>query len=147
MLETDIEHLLAPVIEDMGYILWGCEYMAQGKHSLLRVYIDRESGIGIEDCELVSREVSALLDVEDPISANYRLEISSPGIPRPLFYDWQYQRYAGHEVSLKLSKPLSGKRKITGTIISADNDGLQLQIGDEQQEIFISNIVKANLTV
>ncbi|GGI84138.1 ribosome maturation factor RimP [Legionella impletisoli] len=147
MLQNELEQLLAPVIEDMGYRFWGCEYLAQGKHSLLRIYIDHEDGIGIDDCERVSRQVSSLLDVEDPISGNYRLEISSPGIPRPLFYSWQYSMFAGQEVSIKLSKPVAGKRKFTGKIISAEDDVLRLQVGDDQQEFLISNIVKAYLTV
>jgi ribosome maturation factor RimP len=147
MLQDEIKELIEPVIEDMGYILWGCEYLPQGKHSLLRIYIDKDVGIGIEDCQKVSKQVSALLDVEDSISANYSLEISSPGMPRPLFYDWQYKQYVGQEVIIKLSKPVLGSRKYTGTILSIENDKLSLSIAEENHEFLISNIVKANLTV
>ncbi|KTD04549.1 ribosome maturation factor RimP [Fluoribacter gormanii] len=147
MIQEELEHLLAPTINDMGYELWGCEYLSQGKHSLLRIYIDKADGIGIEDCEAVSHQVSALLDVEDPISGNYSLEVSSPGIPRPLFKKWQYQRYIGHDVQIKTFKPIEGKRKLLGTIVSASDDVLVLKINNEDKELLFSNIVKASLTV
>lgn len=147
MIQDELEHLLAPTISDMGYELWGCEYLSQGRHSLLRIYIDKANGIGIEDCEAVSHQVSALLDVEDPISGNYSLEVSSPGIPRPLFKSWQYQRYIGHEAQVKTFKPMDGKRKLVGTIVSASDHTLVLNINNEDQELLFSNIVKANLTV
>ncbi|MFC3908909.1 ribosome maturation factor RimP [Legionella dresdenensis] len=146
MIKDDIQQLLMPVIADLGYELWGCEYLAQGKHSLLRVYIDHKDGIGIADCERVSRQISALLDVEDPIKGNYSLEISSPGIPRPLFYIEQYKRYLNSSVQLKLFKPLNGSRKITGIIDSVNDTTVVLLIGGEKQAIEFSQIVKANLT-
>ncbi|MDI9818925.1 MULTISPECIES: ribosome maturation factor RimP [unclassified Legionella] len=146
MIKSEIEELLKPLVEDLGYELWGCEYLAQGKHSLLRLYIDKDGGIGLEDCERVSRQVSALLDVEDPITGNYSLEISSPGIPRPLFSKEHYRRYTGHSVQLKLFKPISGSRKLSGIIVSVNEDSLVLKVGDEQLDIQLNQIVKANLT-
>lgn len=147
MIQDELEHLLAPTINDMGYELWGCEYLSQGRHSLLRIYIDKADGIGIGDCEAVSHQVSALLDVEDPISGNYSLEVSSPGIPRPLFKSWQYERYIGHEIQVKTFKPVEGKRKLIGTIVSVSESSLVLNINNEDQELLFSNIVKASLTV
>lgn len=147
MIQTEVEQLVKPTIESMGYVLWGCEYLPQGKHSLLRIYIDKADGIGIEDCEKVSRQVSAILDVEDPISGNYHLEISSPGIPRPLFYHWQYGLYIGSVVQIKLYQPIAGKRKFSGTIVSADENTVVLAQGEQVQVFSYSNIVKANLTV
>ena len=146
-MQDELEQLLGPTVNDMGYELWGCEYLSQGKHSLLRIYIDKADGIGIEDCQEVSHQISALLDVEDPIPGNYSLEVSSPGIPRPLFSSWQYQRYIGQEVQVKTFKPVGGKRKILGTIVSASEGSLLLKINNEDQELLFSNIVKANLTV
>lgn len=147
MMQDELEQLLSPIISDMGYELWGCEHLSQGKHSLLRIYIDKLDGIGIEDCQRVSKQVSALLDVEDPIPGNYSLEISSPGIPRPLFYSRQYQAYIGQVVHIKTYKSVQGKRKLIGTIISASESTLVLDINNEHQELLFSNIVKANLTV
>ncbi|HBI21864.1 MAG TPA: ribosome maturation factor RimP [Legionella sp.] len=147
MIQREIEQLIQPTLDSMGYELWGCEYLAQGKHSLLRIYIDTAVGIGMEDCEKVSRQISAILDVEDPISGNYSLEVSSPGIPRPLFHSRQYQRYMGLDVQIKLFKPVNTKRKFVGTIASADEQTLVLTIDNKQQDFLFSNIVKANLTV
>ncbi len=145
MVRDDIEQLLKPTIESMGYVLWGCEYLPQGKHSLLRVYIDKEDGIGIEDCQQVSYQVSALLDVEDPIPGNYSLEVSSPGIPRPLFNPWQYQHCVGQVVNLKLFKPVASIRKFTGTVISANETTLVLDVDGKRQDFLFSNVAKANL--
>jgi ribosome maturation factor RimP len=80
-----LQALLAPVVEGLGYQCWGIEYVSQGKHSVLRIYIDKEGGILVDDCEAVSRQASGVLDVEDPISSEYTLEVSSPGMDRPLF--------------------------------------------------------------
>ncbi|OCH97755.1 ribosome maturation factor RimP [Legionella jamestowniensis] len=146
MIKSEIEQLLKPLVEDLGYELWGCDYLSQGKHSLLRIYIDKENGISIDDCERVSKQISALLDVEDPIPGNYSLEISSPGIPRPLFHKEQYKRYIGHDVQVKVFKPVNGSRKLSGTILSVNEDTLLLKIGDEQLEVQFPQIVKANLT-
>jgi ribosome maturation factor RimP len=147
MIQEDLVQLLSPIIADLGYDFWGCEYLSQGKHSLLRIYIDKQTGIGVEDCERVSKQVSAILDVEDPIPGNYSLEISSPGIPRPLFYGWQYDLYKGSIVQLKLYKPVTNTRKLSGVILSVTAETVVLEIGHEHQEIQFSNIVKANLIV
>lgn len=145
-MQEELEQLLSPIINDMGYELWGCEYLSQGKHSFLRIYIDKDNGIGIEDCQQVSKQVSALLDVEDPIPGNYSLEISSPGIPRPLFKSSQYQIYIGQIIQVKTYKSIQGKRKLEGILISASESNLVLSINNENQEILFSNIAKAYLT-
>jgi ribosome maturation factor RimP len=147
MIQDELEYLLAPSIKDMGFELWGCEYLSQGKHSLLRLYIDKADGITIDDCQAVSHQISSILDVEDPIPGNYSLEVSSPGIPRPLFKSWQYQRYIGHEIQVKTFKPVGGKRRLQGTIVSVSEHSLVLNIDNENQELLFSNIVKTHLTV
>ena len=147
MIQREIEELLRPSIERMGYELWGCEYLKQGYTALLRIYIDSSSGIGIADCEQVSRQVSALLDVNDPLPGEYRLEISSPGVPRPLFYPYQYQRYLGQKIQIKLSRTVSGKRNIIGVVLSADDARLTLQVDEAEHEFLFSNILKASLIV
>jgi ribosome maturation factor RimP len=146
MIRDDLEQVLLLAINGMGYEFWGCEYLSQGKYSLLRVYIDKPEGITIDDCQEVSRNISAVLDVEDPIPGNYSLEISSPGIPRPLFKDWQYSRYIGHEVQIKTAKSVNGKRKIVGIIVSVSEQSVVLDTEHQHQELFFSNIVKASLT-
>lgn len=147
MIKTELEALISPIVTDLGYELWGCEYLSQGKYSLLRIYIDKAEGIGLEDCEQVSREVSAMLDVEDPISGNYNLEISSPGLPRPLFYLWQYSRYQGQAVQLKLSRPVNGQKKWQGVINTVTDDSISIQAGEVELVIEFNNIAKAHLMV
>jgi ribosome maturation factor RimP len=147
MIQHDIEALLRPSVASLGCEWWGCEFGQQGRNAFLRIYIDKSSGVGIDDCEQVSRQVSALLDVHDVIPGEYRLEISSPGIPRPLFYPEQFQRYLGDTVQLKLSQPLAGRRKLSGVILAANESTLTLSIEDQPQEFLFSNIIKANLTV
>jgi ribosome maturation factor RimP len=145
MLKNEIQQLIEPVVVGSGYQLWACEFIPQGKHSLLRVYIDKEGGIGLSDCEYISKQISALLDVEDPIKTNYSLEISSPGIPRPLFCQAHYQQYLGHAVEVKSHKVLHGNRKFTGIIQSVNDNAVIIDVQGEQVELQFSQIVKAHL--
>ncbi len=145
MVEKEIELIIKPSIEALGYQLWGCEYLSQGRYSMLRIYIDKQDGIGIDDCQKVSLQVSALLDVNDPIQGHYNLEVSSPGIPRPLFHWEQYQQCLGQDVQIKLSSPVDEKRKFTGVIEAVDEHYLTLALGSSQQRFAFSNIIKANL--
>ena len=143
----DIKNLLQPTIEGLGYDLWGIEYLSQKHGSLLRIYIDVTRGVTIEDCEIVSQQVSAILDVEDVVPEKFRLEISSPGVPRPLFYPEQFQKYNQHEIQIKLYEPIAGQRKYSGTIIAVDQKGVRLACNNTEHEFLFSTIAKANLTV
>ncbi len=91
----DLAQLFEPVIQSMGYELVGIEFSDGNRHGTLRVYIDREAGVNIDDCAAISHQISAILDVEEPIQQAYDLEISSPGIDRPLFYQKDYERFTG----------------------------------------------------
>src|SRR3990167_9633244 len=136
MLQTNIQQLLAPLITSLGYELWGCEYHNAGKHSLLRIYIDRADGVvSINDCEIVSKHVGSILDVEDIIHGEYNLEISSPGIPRPLFTIAQYSRYIGHQIQVHLYSKINGQKKLRGKIIAATNETVVLDIDETSFEI------------
>ena len=147
MISAELEQQIRDIINDLDYELWACEYLPQGRHSLLRIYIDRPDGITIEDCEIVSRAVSAFLDVEDPIKGNYSLEVSSPGIPRPLFTLEHFRNYLHRPVMIKLIKPINKSRKIAGEIYAIQEDGnIVIRAGEELQEVPLSLIVKANLT-
>ena len=145
-MQTELVALLRPTVEAMGYEWWGHQYMARTGHALLRIYIDSDKGIGLDDCERVSRQISAVLDVEDPIAGEYRLEISSPGIPRPLFELAQYQRYIGQQVDIKLSKPLANQRHFSGLILEANAQELVLDLGDRTEHFSFNTIAKAHLT-
>ena len=112
--DSTLKALLQPVVEALGCELWGLQLESGGKRKLLRIYIDREEGIAVEDCERVSRQSSAVLDVEDAISGEYVLEVSSPGMDRPLYELSQYERYIGEDVSLRLRFAYDGRRNFKG---------------------------------
>ena len=136
--------LKAPV-EALGHKLWGLEYIQAGKHSILRLYIDNEKGIFIEDCAETSRQVSAVMDVEDPISTEYTLEVSSPGVDRPLFTAEQYQLYVGETVKVQLTMPVAGSRNLKGTVIGVEGQMLTLSVDGNELIIALDNIRKGNL--
>jgi ribosome maturation factor RimP len=140
-----VTELVDTTIQALGLELWGVEHIQQGKYSLLRVYIEREEGVTIEDCEKVSRQVSALLDVEDPIAGEYTLEVSSPGVDRPLFSIEQYEQYIGSEVNLKLRKPLQGRRKFKGQIIKVAGDSISLLVEGTEYDLEHSEIEQASI--
>ena len=139
--------IINPIVIDMGYELLGIEYVSSGKHSVLRVYIDCEEGIGVDDCETVSRQVGAIMDVEDLINGQYNLEVSSPGIERPLFVISHYQRFLGHDVCLRTYRPIDGKRKFTGSIGSVGETSNTIELVTELGSVTldIELIEKANL--
>jgi ribosome maturation factor RimP len=137
--------LLEPVIESMGFDLWGLEFHSNGKNQMLRIYIDSENGIGIDDCSGVSRQCAAILDVEDPIQSEYQLEVSSPGIDRPLYKLDQFARYIGHKVKLQLRFPYEGQRKYTGTLTGVENEDLVLAVADHEYLFPVDGIEKASL--
>ena len=139
--------IINPSIQDLGYELLGIEYVPSGKHSILRLYIDSEDGIGVDDCEIVSRQVSAIMDVEDPISGQYNLEVSSPGIERPLFVVAHYMRFLGHDVRLRTYRPIEGRRNFTGAIGSVSKKSNSLELVTELGPVTLDLdlIEKANL--
>ena len=142
---TLITELIDTTIQALGLDLWGVELLQQGKYSLLRIYIEREEGVTIEDCEKVSRQVSALMDVEDPIAGEYTLEVSSPGMDRPLFCIEHYSQYVGIEVDLKLRRPLDGRRKFKGQIIKVSGDIVGLSVEGSEYDLEFSDIEKASI--
>lgn len=137
--------MLTPSVEDLGYELVGIEYIRAGKHSTLRVYIDQEKGILVDDCAAVSRQVSAIMDVEDPITNEYTLEVSSPGLDRPLFKAAHYQTFAGEEVKVQLRMPVQNRRRWKGVIVSAEDEIICLNVDGKEERFALSNIQKANI--
>jgi ribosome maturation factor RimP len=144
-----IKDLMEPSINDLGFELWGVEFISSGKYSTLRIYIDSENGIDAKNCETVSHQVSSILDVEDPITTAYNLEISSPGVDRPLFTLEHFHRFLGSEISLRLFRPIDGKRKLSGTIkeVKDNSESIILDMNISELEIEFSLIDKANLVV
>lgn len=140
-----LQALLAPVVEALGYECWGLEFLSQGRHSLLRVYIDKAEGILIEDCETVSRQVSGVLDVEDPISGEYTLEVSSPGMDRPLFTLEQFARYVGEQVKIKLRVPFERRRNFQGILRGVEEQDVVVLVDDHEYLLPVDSIDKANI--
>ena len=143
--EQKLTELLKPAVEETGKTLLGIEYLSAGNNSVLRLFIDHENGINVDDCAEVSRQVGALLDVEDPISSEYSLEVSSPGVDRPLFELAHFQEVIGETVNVKLSMPLNGRRKFKGPLVAIENDTLIVEVDSIDYELAISNVDKANL--
>ncbi|GAB3483859.1 ribosome maturation factor RimP [Azotobacter salinestris] len=140
-----LQALLAPVVEALGYECWGIEFLSQGRHSLLRVYIDHANGILIDDCEKVSRQISGVLDVEDPISNEYTLEVSSPGMDRPLFTLEQFARCAGEQVKIRLRSPFEGRRNFQGLLRGIEDQDVVVLVDDHEYLLPIDLIDKANI--
>ncbi len=143
--EQKLTELLRPAVEETGKTLLGIEYISAGNNSVLRLFIDHENGINVDDCAEVSRQVGAVLDVEDPISSEYNLEVSSPGVDRPLFELAHYKEVIGETINVKLSMPLNGRRKFKGPLVGIENDTLIVEVDSIDYELVISNIDKANL--
>lgn len=143
--EHKLTDMLRPAVEETGKELLGVEFVSAGKHSILRIFIDHENGIDVDDCAEVSRQVGAILDVEDPISTEYNLEVSSPGVDRPLFEKDHYQAVIGETINVKLSIPLNGRRKFKGKLSAIENENLIVIVDGEDYQLEFSNIDKGNL--
>lgn len=142
---NQLQELIEPSVVALGYQLWGIEMLSQGRHSMLRIYIDAEEGIDVEDCAKVSRQVSGIMDVEDPISGEYTLEVSSPGMDRPLFTLEQYRAYIGHVVQLKLRMPFDGRRKFKGVLNGIEDEDVVLIVDQDEYLLPVDHIEKANI--
>lgn len=144
-LEQNLQAMLQGAVEDLGCELWGIECQRTGRFMTVRLFIDKEGGVTVEDCADVSREVSAILDVEDPIADKYNLEVSSPGLDRPLFTLAQYERYIGQEIAIHLRIPVMDRRKWQGKLERIENDMLTLLIDGQEQTFAFGNIQKAHV--
>lgn len=137
--------ICTPVVEGMGYDLWGVEYIAQGKNSVLRIYIDHADGVTVDDCADVSAQIASVLDVEDPIGTAYTLEISSPGMDRPLFTLDQCRQQVGQWLRLRLRVPFDGKRKIKGQLVDVEDESLVVRSGEFEYVLPYEQVEKANI--
>jgi ribosome maturation factor RimP len=151
---SEITTLLVPTVQSLGLELLGAEYLPAPGGALLRLYIDVPAGtagtadartVGIEDCEAVSREVSAQLDVADPISGHYTLEVSSPGVDRPLFTPAQFARFLGETAKVTLKLPQDGRRRLQGTIARVQADDIAFNVDGADMTVSFDNIDKARL--
>ena len=142
----DFTTLFEPVVEAMEYELVGVEYHASEHHAVLRVFIDHENGINVDDCAKVSHQLSALLEVEDPIEQAFDLEVSSPGINRRLFKLSDFAKFAGHNAKIKLAVALDRRKNFSGKLLGVDeNDQVSIMVDDETYSLPFPDIAKANL--
>lgn len=145
MTRDQIAELLEPAIARLGYELWDLEVKAGGKHGVMRLFIDKPEGIGLEDCEKVSLAVSALLDVEDPLPDHYDLEVSSPGLDRKLTKVEHFQRFIGEIVKVQTRFPVEGRRRFRGTLVSSDDENIVIDVDGELHTLPVATIDTARL--
>ena len=145
-MSEQLEALIEPVVKGLGCELWGVERLSQGKYSVLKIYIDAENGINVDDCARVSRQISSLLDVEDPFKGNYTLEVSSPGMDRRLFKLEQFEVYKGAQVKLSLRLPYEGRRRFTGILCGVEGEDVVVRSNSDEEILFpFEQIDRANV--
>ena len=137
--------LLEPTIERLGFELADLELKLGGRDGMLRIFIDKPDGIDIDDCEAVSRQVSAILDVEDPLPGHYTLEVSSPGMDRTLTKPAHFQRFMGENVRVKLRFPVDGRRNFRGELKSADEEKIEVEVDGQSFSLPLKTIESARL--
>lgn len=145
MMQEQVQALLEPLVENLGYELVCLELQGSGQNSLLRLYIDAPQGIGLEDCERVSREVSATMDVADPISGSYRLEVSSPGLDRPLAKPEHFRRFAGRQAKLQMRAPVEGRRRFAGRLLGLEQNEIVIEVDGSSFRLPLEQVEKARL--
>ena len=144
-MRDQLTELIQPVVEGLGCELWGIEQLSTGRLSKVKIYIDTEEGVDIEDCARVSRQVSSLLDIEDPFAGEYTLEVSSPGMDRRFFRLEQFEAFAGSNVRIELMHPYEGKRNYSGQLRGVEGDEVILDLEDEEILFPFETIHKANV--
>ena len=139
--------LLEPVVSGLGYELVEVEFASAGRHSVVRVYIDRTDGggVGLDDCERASRAIGAVLDAEEPIGLEYQLEVSSPGFDRPLRTVAHFERFAGSEARIELAAPLEGRRRFRGRLGPVADGIVTIEVDRKEWKLPLSGISKARL--
>lgn len=144
-MDERLQLLIEPVVKGLGCDLWGVEYLPQGKYSILRVYIDSLDGVDVKDCERISRQISSVLDVEDPLHGKYTLEVSSPGMDRRLFTLEQFEQYAGANVKINLRSPYEGRRKFSGQLCGVEENEVVIRIDEDEYLLPFEGIDRASI--
>ncbi len=138
-------NIVEPVVTGLGFDLIGIEHLQQGRFSVLKVFADKSGGINLDECATISRQLGTVLDVEEAITGAYNLEVSSPGIDRPIFRVQDFSQYIDEDVNLRLTAPVDGRRKYKGQLIKVDADMLTIVVDKKEHEIALNNIEKANV--
>ncbi|HBF5907558.1 ribosome maturation factor RimP [Clostridioides difficile] len=147
-LEATIEEIVTKITDEHGFEMVDVEYVKEAGEYYLRVYIDKEEGISLNECELVSRELSSILDEKDPIKENYFLEVSSPGLDRALKKDRDFVRYQGRDVDLKLYKPLNGCKQFEGELVGLTEDNnIKIIVNGKEMEFNRKDVAIVRLAI
>lgn len=141
----DLTTVIRPVVEQMGYIFWGVEFYGHGHRAMLRVFIDHSDGVTLDDCSAVSGQLSSVLDVEDLIKQSYTLEVSSPGIERPLLQSEHYKQYIGEKIKVRSRYPLADRKNFVGCLEAVDEHSIALNVEGKSVEIPLSAVKLARL--
>jgi ribosome maturation factor RimP len=144
-MKAELEDLIEPTVVNLGYELSDLELKLGGRDGVVRVFIDKPDGVDLTDCEIVSKQLSAVLDVEDPLPGHYTLEVSSPGLDRKLTKSSHFQRFLGETVRVKLRFPLAGRRNFRGTLSAASEDKIEVEVDGEKYSLDIAAIESARL--
>lgn len=144
---TAVERFARPVLDDMGLELVEVQFRRESGGWILRLFIDREGGINVDDCASVSRQISAYLEVEELIEHAYNLEVSSPGLERPLKKIDDFVRFAGRKARIKLKEPIDGQRVFFGLLGPVHENKLTLDVEDRQMEIDLDAVARARLSL
>jgi ribosome maturation factor RimP len=140
-----LRQILEPAVALHGCELVAVEYFPQGSNQMLRVYIDKQDGVTVDDCERVSHQISGVLDVEDPIAGHYLLEVSSPGLDRPLGGPRDFERFRGKEIRLRLHAPLNGQRNFKGLLLGLRGEQVVLEVDGREIELPLRDVDRARL--
>ena len=143
--ENEIEKLLTPAVQSLDCEIWGVEFLSQGRHSKLRLYIDRTEGVSVDDCAKVSRLVGDVLDVEELLTGGYTLEVSSPGMDRIIFKPSQFEASVGETIDVRLNFPFEGRKRIEGVLTGLDDDEAIVQVEEDEFLLPLENVARARI--
>lgn len=146
-MQTALDDLVKNTVEGLGFQLWGYEYRPHSESALLRIFIEKNEGISIDDCASVSRQIGAVLDVENIIPVAYILEVSSPGMDRVLFSPEQYQDYIGDTLKIRTRTPIEERRNFKGSLMKASDSIVTIKVDNQEFEIPFESIDRARLVL
>ncbi len=146
-MQTALNNLIKNTVEGLSFILWGYEYRPHGETALLRIFIEKDEGISVDDCAKVSRQIGAVLDVENIIPVAYILEVSSPGMDRVLFTPEQYQEYIGETLKIRTRTPIDERRNFKGPLLKTSETVVHIKVDNQEFEIPFESIDRARLVL
>lgn len=144
-IEQKVASLITPVLEELGINLWGIKFIRNPKRPTLQIFIDKEEGVTVDDCQEVSLQINGILDVEDLFKSSYNLEVSSPGLDRILFTFEQLCSYLGKQISVEVSMPVGNRRRFRGLLARVEGDIIVMKLDDVEYEIAYQNVSKAQV--